>query len=84
MGSPRLNVVFRLWQWDKENHGWREGPPLTAPGKVRSAGQAFTLQQSQIPTKKEYCFASVPASRSLTTLADDLRPSTRSPPLPWL
>jgi hypothetical protein len=34
MGSPRLNVVFRLWQWDKENHGWREGPPLTVPGKV--------------------------------------------------
>ena len=34
MGSPRFNVVFRLGQCDKENHGWREGPPLTAPGKV--------------------------------------------------
>jgi hypothetical protein len=34
MGSPRLNVVFRLGQCDKENHGWREGPPLTVPGKV--------------------------------------------------
>jgi hypothetical protein len=29
MGSPRLDVVFRLWQCDKENHGRREGPPLT-------------------------------------------------------
>ena len=29
MGSPRVAVVFRFWQGDKENHGWREGPPLT-------------------------------------------------------
>src|ERR1700683_1218202 len=29
MGSPRVDVVFRLWQCDKENHGWREGPPVT-------------------------------------------------------
>ena len=31
MGLPRLDVVFRLWQCDKQNHGWREGPPLTVP-----------------------------------------------------
>jgi hypothetical protein len=31
MGSPRDDVVFRRWQCDKENHGWREGPPLTVP-----------------------------------------------------
>ena len=31
MGSPRDDLVFRLWQCDKENHGWREGPPLTVP-----------------------------------------------------
>jgi len=29
MESPRVDVVFRLWQCDKENHGWREGPPVT-------------------------------------------------------
>ena len=23
--SPRLDVVFRFWQCDKKNHGWREG-----------------------------------------------------------
>jgi hypothetical protein len=25
----RVEVVFCFWQCDKENHGWREGPPLT-------------------------------------------------------
>jgi len=29
MQSPRIGVVFWLGQCDKENHGWREGPPLT-------------------------------------------------------
>jgi len=29
MELPRLGVVFGVWQCDKENHGWREGPPLT-------------------------------------------------------
>ena len=24
-----VDVVFRLWQCDKKNQGWREGPPLT-------------------------------------------------------
>jgi hypothetical protein len=29
MQSPRIGLVFWLRQCDKENHGWREGPPLT-------------------------------------------------------
>ena len=29
MQSPRIGLVFWLGQCDKENHGWREGPPLT-------------------------------------------------------
>ena len=41
---PRIGVVFRLWQCDKENQDWREGPPLTVLSKFRSAGQAFTLR----------------------------------------
>ncbi len=28
---PGLDVVFRFWQCDKKNQGWREGPPLTVP-----------------------------------------------------
>ena len=28
---PRVDVAFCFWQCDKENHGWREGPPLTVP-----------------------------------------------------
>ena len=31
MGLPRVDVVLRLCQCDKKNHGWREGPPLTVP-----------------------------------------------------
>jgi hypothetical protein len=30
-GLPRIGLVFSLWQCDKKNHGWREGPPLTVP-----------------------------------------------------
>src|SRR5260370_40881119 len=26
-GLPRIDVVFRIGQCDKENHGWCEGPP---------------------------------------------------------
>jgi hypothetical protein len=26
-----VDVVFRVWQCDKKNQGWREGPPLTVP-----------------------------------------------------
>jgi hypothetical protein len=69
MGSPRVDVVFLLWQCDKENHGWREGPPLTVPAKVPIRGRAFTLRQSQFRTKKEYCFAEAGASPLLRTLA---------------
>jgi hypothetical protein len=69
MGSPRVGVVFLLWQCDKENHGWREGPPLTVPAKFRSPGRAFTLRQSQFRTTKEYCIASLAARPSLRTLA---------------
>jgi hypothetical protein len=34
MGSPRVDVVFRLWQCDKQNHGWREGLPLVLPARI--------------------------------------------------
>ena len=34
MELPRVDVVFYLWQCDKDNHGWREGPPVTVPPKV--------------------------------------------------
>src|SRR5260370_22035901 len=45
-GSPGVDVVFRLWQCDKENHGWREGPPLTAPW------QSFDLLAGPSPSGK--------------------------------
>jgi hypothetical protein len=64
MGSPRVGVVFRLWQCDKDNHGWREGPPrpslpsfdlLTGPspsGKVsfeRKKNTAFRWRTRALP-----------------------------------
>ena len=50
---PRLDVVFRLRQCDKENHRWREGLPLTvALPKFRSAGRPSPSRQSPIQTKK--------------------------------
>ena len=53
MGSPRVDVVFRLWECDKENHGWREGPPVTVLWqRFRSAGRAFTLGKVSFERKK--------------------------------
>jgi len=61
VGSPRVDVVFRLWQCDKENHGWREGPPVTV------LCQVFDLLAGPSPSglisferKQEYCFTSLP------------------------
>jgi hypothetical protein len=77
--SPRLDVVFRLWQCDKKNHGWREGPPVTVfCQSFRSAGRAFTLRLNQFRTKKEYSFTLLPASLSPRTLAGYRRPYGRS------
>src|ERR1035441_9637349 len=65
-GSPRVAVVFLLWQCDKENHGWCEGPPVTVLCQsFRSAGRAFTLRLNQFRTKKEYSFTRPPTSLSL-------------------
>jgi len=51
-GSLRVDVVFRLRQCDKENHGWREGPPVTVLCQsFRSGGRAFTLRLNQFRTK---------------------------------
>ena len=53
--SPRIGLVFWLGQCDKENHGWREGPPLT------DSLQGCDLLEGLHPpgifnsNKKEYC-----------------------------
>src|SRR5215469_14219055 len=79
MGLPRDHLVFRIWQCDKKNHGWREGPPVTV------SWQSFDLlagpspsRQNQLRTKKEYTSV-VPAARSpIRTLAALKRRSARS------
>ena len=57
MGLPRDDVVFRLWQCDKENHGWRKVPPLTVPPNVSIRWRAFTLPAKSARRKKEYSVA---------------------------
>jgi hypothetical protein len=60
--SPRGGVVLRLCEWDIENHGWREGPPLTVPlRESRSAGRAFTLGSIQHEREKNTAFVSAAA-----------------------
>jgi hypothetical protein len=67
--SPRLDVVFVRWQCDKENHGWREGPPRPFPAKVSICWPGLHPPVSQFRTKKEYCFPLENASLSLRTFA---------------
>ena len=56
MGLPRDDVVFRLWQCDKENHGWREGPPLTAPARLICEGPSPSRHTS-FERKKNTAFS---------------------------
>ena len=63
MQSPRIGLVFWLWQCDKENHGWREGPPLTVV-LAREFRSVEGLHPPDKPTrtKEEYCLPPVPAT----------------------
>ena len=56
---PRVGVVFRLWQCDKENQGWREGPPLTVLPKFRSADRP-SPSGKLIERKKNIAFSGPP------------------------
>src|ERR1039458_8816064 len=49
---PRIGLVIGLWQCDKENHGWREGLPLTVAAKFRSEDPAFTLPVKTVSNEK--------------------------------
>jgi hypothetical protein len=74
MGSPRVDVVFRLWQCDKENHGWRGGPPLTVAAKVpiRWPGLHPPAKSASNETRILLCVVS--GDPSPVTLAGNLRP----------
>jgi hypothetical protein len=50
--SPRIDLVFRFWQCDKENHGWREGLPLTVSAKFRSRGPGLHPPVKSAPNEK--------------------------------
>ncbi len=60
---PGSMLSFALWQCDKDNHGWREGPPLTVLWQRASiCWPGLHPPVSQFRTKKEYCFPSPVAS----------------------
>src|ERR1700724_1715185 len=47
---PGSMFVFRLWQCGKENHGWREGPPLNAMMEQNENHLAVRSGISNLPT----------------------------------
>jgi hypothetical protein len=51
-GITRVDVVFRLWQCDKDNHGWREGPPLTVPTKASICWPGLNSPAKSISNEK--------------------------------
>ena len=60
--SPRIDLVFRFWQCDKENHGWREGLPLTVSAKFRSEAGLHPPGKVIPERKREYCFPTLAAT----------------------
>ena len=70
MGSPRLVIVFRRWECDKENHGWREGPPLSLAWK-RFDLLAGPSPSGKISSNEKRILLSIPHARrrQLGTLA---------------
>jgi hypothetical protein len=82
MGLPRVDVVFRLWQCDKKNQGWREGPPLTVPCQSFDPLPGLHPPAKSVSTKKEYCFTSEDATPSIRNLAALKRPYGRCPANP--
>src|SRR5258708_40372566 len=64
-----VDVVFRLWQCDKKNQGWREGPPLTVPCQSFDLLPGLHPPVQSVSNEKEYCFTSADASPSIKPLA---------------
>jgi hypothetical protein len=51
------DIVFRVKQCDKENHGWREGPPLNVPCQSSVCWPGLHPPGKSVSNKKEYCFS---------------------------
>jgi hypothetical protein len=59
---PRIGLVIGLWQCDKENHGWREGLPLTVAAKSRSEDRPSPSGKDSLERKKNTAFHRRPPS----------------------
>jgi hypothetical protein len=55
-------LVSRLRQCDKENQGWREGPPLTVSCQVPIRGGPSPSPAYPFQTKEEYCLLRLTAN----------------------
>src|SRR5450432_1298924 len=66
-GRPRIDLVFRFWQCDKENHGWREGLPLTVSAKFRSRGPGLHPPAKSVSNERKNTAS---AGRMLTLTQD--------------
>jgi hypothetical protein len=49
-------LVLRIGQCDKENQGWREGPPLTVSRQVRIRGGPSPSRYIRFKRKKNTAF----------------------------
>ena len=65
----RVDVAFRLWQCDKENHGWREGPPRPFPAKVSICWPGLHPPAKSVSNKKRILLSVGEREPSLRTLA---------------
>jgi hypothetical protein len=75
MGSPRLDVVFCFWQCDKQNHGWREGPPVTVLCQVFDPLAGPSPSGKSVSNEKKNtalrCRPPAPHSEHWPVIADD-------------
>src|SRR5258708_15540911 len=67
--SPRVDVIFRLWQCDKENHGWREGSLRPFPAKVPICWPGLHPPAKSVSNEKRILLCAGGREPSLKTLA---------------
>jgi hypothetical protein len=70
---------LRLWQCDKENHGWREGLPLTDPCKAAIREGPSPSRYIQRERKKNTAVCRYPQTPSFWRLAGIWPPNVHWP-----
>jgi len=68
------DIVFRVKQCDKENHGWREGPPLNVPCQSSVCWPGLHPPGKSVSNKKRILLFRSRSPDLLTTLAGNFAP----------